>query len=169
MPSRTSACKTGSRWRDGSLWRAASALAVTGRLRALIATSITAAMARMPLRDISGMNAPVATNFNGNRLQSNIRLASSRKHRTTLSTSGRAEPTRSTFGFIERFDFVQLRARHGCNHQLGDSHAACNRHRFAAEVHQEHLYLAAVIGIDGAGRVEHGEPVPHGEAGARPH
>src|SRR5450759_1473584 len=36
--------------------RAASALAETGRLRALIATSITAAMARMPLRDISGMN-----------------------------------------------------------------------------------------------------------------
>src|SRR5262249_58093682 len=42
------ACSTGSRWRGGSRWRAASALADTGRVAAFIATSITAAIARMP-------------------------------------------------------------------------------------------------------------------------
>ena len=40
---------------------------------------------------------------------------------------------------------------------------------FAAEIHQQHLQFTAVIGIDGAGRVEHGEAVFYGEAGARPH
>ena len=40
---------------------------------------------------------------------------------------------------------------------------------FAAEIDQQHLDFAAVVGIDGAGRVEHGETVLHGEAGARPH
>ena len=38
-----------------------------------------------------------------------------------------------------------------------------------AEIDQEHLHLAAVVGVDRAGRVEHGDAVPEGEAGARPH
>src|SRR5262245_36369145 len=41
----------GSRWRGRSRWRAASALADTGRVRAFIATSMTAAIARMPFLD----------------------------------------------------------------------------------------------------------------------
>ena len=55
MPWRTRACRTGSRCRGGRLWREAKALAATGRPRALRAMSMTAAMAKMPLRGRSGM------------------------------------------------------------------------------------------------------------------
>jgi hypothetical protein len=52
---------------------------------------------------------------------------------------------------------------------LGDAHAAGDGHRFTAEVYQQHLDLPAVVGIDGARRVKHGQPVSGGEAGSGPH
>ena len=55
MPSCTNACSTGSRWRGGSPCRTASALADTGRLIEFKATSMTAATAKMPFRDSSGI------------------------------------------------------------------------------------------------------------------
>ena len=57
----------------------------------------------------------------------------------------------------------------GAIDQLGDPHAARDRERFAAEIDKQHLYLAAVVGIDRAGRVEHGDAVARGKPGARPH
>ena len=39
----------------------------------------------------------------------------------------------------------------------------------APKIHKQHLYFAAVVRIDGAGRIEHREPMARGETGARPH
>ena len=77
MPSRTRACRTGSRCRGGSRCRAANAFAETGRARALMATSITAAMARRPLRDINGIwgTTKGGTRDSGIRLHPAMRLA----------------------------------------------------------------------------------------------
>src|SRR5262249_24900853 len=58
MPWRTSACSTGSRCRGGKRWRVANDLAATGRERALSAMSMTAAMAKAPLRGRSGIGFP---------------------------------------------------------------------------------------------------------------
>src|SRR5579885_1693667 len=52
--------------------------------------------------------------------------------------------------------------------QLRHALAAHERHRRRAEVDQDHLDLAAVVGIDRAGAVEHGEAVLQGEPRARP-
>ena len=62
MPSRTKACSSDSKYRGPRCWRFASALLLTGPLRALSATSITAVMARRPLRgksDIPGPATPI--------------------------------------------------------------------------------------------------------------
>src|SRR3546814_3544160 len=59
--------------------------------------------------------------------------------------------------------------RHRRHHHLGDAVAARHRERLAAEVDQQHLQFAAIVAVDGAGRVDHGDAVPAGEAGARPH
>jgi hypothetical protein len=39
----------------------------------------------------------------------------------------------------------------------------------AAEVHEQHLHLAAVVGVDGAGRVQQRQALAHGEPAPRPH
>ena len=36
-------------------------------------------------------------------------------------------------------------------------------------IDEQHLHLAAIVGVDGAGRIEHGYAVLDGEAGARTH
>ena len=57
----------------------------------------------------------------------------------------------------------------GRDDELCNAHAPRDRERLAPEIDQEHLHLAAVVGVDRAGRVEHGDAVAGGEAGARPH
>ena len=47
--------------------------------------------------------------------------------------------------------------------------AATDHKWFAAQIHQNDLYFAAVVGVDRAGRVEHGDAVPRRKSGARPH
>ena len=42
----------------------------------------------------------------------------------------------------------------GANHQLGDPVAPADKERLAAMVDQDHHQLAAIIRIDGTGRVE---------------
>src|SRR5262245_37733745 len=59
IPSRTNACRTGSRCRGGRMLRAASAFADTGRAFACSAMSTTAVIARRPLRDNRDIEGPV--------------------------------------------------------------------------------------------------------------
>ena len=53
--------------------------------------------------------------------------------------------------------------------KLGDAHAARYRERLVAVIDQQHVHLAAIVGVDRAGRVEAGDAVPERQAGARPH
>src|SRR6202022_2328790 len=59
-------------------------------------------------------------------------------------------------------------ARHRRDDELGDALAARDRHRGAAEIGEDDLDLAAVIGIDRAGAVEHRDAMMEGEARTRP-
>src|SRR5271167_1677339 len=55
IPSRTRLCSTDSKCRGGKAWRAASVFAEIGRPGVCTATSMTAAIARSPLRGSRGM------------------------------------------------------------------------------------------------------------------
>src|SRR5437773_2391732 len=54
------------------------------------------------------------------------------------------------------------------DHQLRDAVAAADRDRLASEVDEQHPDLAAVVGVDRAGRVQHREAVARGEAATCP-
>src|SRR5262245_57756028 len=55
------------------------------------------------------------------------------------------------------------------HHQLCNSHAAGDAEWFLGQIDQDHADFAAIIGIDGAGRIGHGNTVPGRQARARPH
>ena len=75
----------------------------------------------------------------------------------------------------------QRRLDHRGDHQLGDAVAAADDEVLGAEVDQDHLHLAAIVGVDGAGRVQAGDarcarrgpsaaaPGPRSRAGSRWH
>jgi hypothetical protein len=71
------------------------------------------------------------------------------------------------FRYVFRFLKIDLRC-HRCRNELGDTVAALDDKRFIAQVHENHLDLAAVIGVDGAGSVEYGNAILDGESAARP-
>src|SRR6185312_6684632 len=53
--------------------------------------------------------------------------------------------------------------------KLRDAHPARHGKGLRPEIDEKNAHLAAIIGIDGAGRVEHRDGVPKREARARPH
>src|SRR5581483_71564 len=55
------------------------------------------------------------------------------------------------------------------HHQLGDALAARHGERLGPEVGEQHLHLAAVVAVDGAGAVEHGHAVAQRQPRARAH
>jgi hypothetical protein len=61
------------------------------------------------------------------------------------------------------------RARPRRDHQLGDAHPALDPHGRVAEVDEDHPDLAAVVGVDGPGRVRHGEALLEREPTAGAH
>ena len=64
---------------------------------------------------------------------------------------------------------AELRVRHGADHELRDAVAARDGEGRLPVVHQHHLELAAVVGVDGPRRVEHRHPVAQRQPGARAH
>ena len=72
-------------------------------------------------------------------------------------------------GLGQQIDGIELRLHHRRDHHLRDALAAANRKRFRAVIDQDDLDLAAIVGIDGAGRVQHGDAVLRGEPRAWPH
>src|SRR5215475_6474229 len=157
MPWRTSACSTGSRCRGGRRWRVASDLAATGRPRAWSAMSMTAAMARAPLRGRSGMRFP-KDRRNGAKL---VRPSFSSRARRTKTPN-------SACCFIKTCDFPDRGLQGSHQHQLCDARAAFDRERVWAEIRKDYMNFAAVIGIDRARRIEHRDAVVQGEPGAWP-
>src|SRR3569623_2910452 len=71
--------------------------------------------------------------------------------------------------YVKRRCGRQPRPRDPRNHHLRNAHAPLDRHRRLAEIDQQNLDLAAIIGVDRAGRVEHGETVLDRQARARAH
>ena len=53
------------------------------------------------------------------------------------------------------------------DHHLGDALPMADLERFLREVHQQHLNFPAVVGVNGAGRVEHRDTVFESQAAAR--
>src|SRR6516165_10087918 len=159
MPWRTSACSTGSRCRGGRRWRVARDLAATGRPCALSAMSMTAAMAKAPLRGRSGMRFP------------KIGETAAKTKLVGPSFSSRARRTKtpnSACCFIKTCDFAD-RGLQGCyQHQLCNARAALHRERVMAEIRKDYMNFAAVIGVDRARRIEHRDAVVQCEPRPRP-
>src|SRR5215471_464432 len=153
MPWRTSACSTGSRCRGGRRWRVARDLAATGRPRALSAISMTAAMAKAPLRGRSGMRFPKIGELVGPSFPSRAR---------------RTKTPNSACCFIKTCDFADGGLQSCHKHQLCDARAALDRERVAAEIRKDYMNFAAVIGIERAGRIEHRDAVMQRQPRARP-
>ena len=58
---------------------------------------------------------------------------------------------------------------HGSDNELRDPRPTAHRERLAAQIRQHDLNLAAVVGIDRAGRIEHSDTVTRRKTGARSH
>ena len=56
-----------------------------------------------------------------------------------------------------------------CNHHLGNAHAAFDREVFCAEIGEDDLDFAAIVGIDGAGRIQNRDAMFDSKAGAGAH
>jgi hypothetical protein len=70
---------------------------------------------------------------------------------------------------VQRCDFQYVSAQNWRDHHLRDAHSSCDRHRFLPKIYQQDLDLPPVIGVDRAGRIEHGEPMARCEARTWPH
>ena len=81
----------------------------------------------------------------------------------------RTKPAGAAFAFRQFGNFIPFNACVSRDHHLRDAHAARDGETFAAEIGEDHLHLAAVIGIDGAGAVQNRKTVFQREAGTRPH
>src|SRR5262249_14847088 len=157
MPWRASACSTGSRCRGGRRWRVASDLAATGRPRALIAMSMTAAMAKAPLRGRSGISFPQIAK----RVPKSVGPSFPSRARRTKTPN-------SACCFIKTCDFADSGLQ-GCHqHQLCDARAALDRERVVAEIRKDYMPFAAVIGTERAGGIEPRAAVAHRQPGTRP-
>src|SRR5215211_3715889 len=73
-------------------------------------------------------------------------------------------PSRRLVEFLHLVDF---HLRHGRDQHLRDAHAALDDERLLPVIDQWHLYFAAVVRIDGAGRVDHGDAELAREPAAR--
>src|SRR4051812_29824019 len=81
---------------------------------------------------------------------------------------GRTEAATAALSRRERHHGNEFRLDHGSDHHLRDALAAPNRKRRIAVIDQEHADLAAIIGVNGAGRVQHRDAMLSGKTGARP-
>src|SRR5476651_664295 len=88
--------------------------------------------------------------------------------RRIISAPRRAEAAGAARAGGQRSDLVEGDAADRRDHQLGDALAALEHECLAAEIGEDDVNLAAIVGIDRAGAVEHGDAVLEGEARARP-
>src|SRR5215831_7051804 len=84
------------------------------------------------------------------------------------SVPRRAEAAGAAPALRQHLRLLPEDALHRRHDELGDALAPRDRDRLAAEIGEDDLDLAAVIGIDRARAVEHGEAVAERQAGARP-
>src|SRR5262245_51722226 len=67
----------------------------------------------------------------------------------------------------QRIDLLEMNGRDAGHDQLRDAIAARDAERLGTVIDQDHLHLAAIVGVDCAGRVQYGDTVLEREARAR--
>ena len=82
--------------------------------------------------------------------------------------AGTAEAAVAACGRGEVLDFFPGDGDDGGDHELGDAVAATDADGGAAEVDEQYLHLAPVVGVDRPGRVEERQAVAVRETAARP-
>src|SRR5262245_7326874 len=82
---------------------------------------------------------------------------------------GRTKTTRAARGARRCADLLQADAFDALEHQLSDALTSSDRAGHRTKVGEQHLHLAAIVAIDCARTIEHGEAVPERQPGARPH
>ena len=80
-----------------------------------------------------------------------------------------AEAARPARRVVEALDLDRRGLHEGRDQQLGDPHPPGHRERLGPQIDQNDPDLAAIVAIDGPRRVQHGDAVLGGKAGARPH
>src|SRR5512146_1825577 len=73
---------------------------------------------------------------------------------TLTALPRRAEAALSSRRAAEIGDGLDAHVLGARDHELGDALAAANNERFGAQIDQQNLDLAAIVGIDGAGAVQ---------------
>src|SRR5680860_764603 len=84
-------------------------------------------------------------------------------------STGGAEAALAATCVAQLIGIDDLDTGHRRDDGLGDAVAAPDREALIAEIDQEHFHLAAIVGIDGAGAVQHGDAMLEREARARAH
>ncbi len=69
-------------------------------------------------------------------------------------------------GFVQIRDSHQFHLRDRSNDALSDALATAERPNLLTKIHQQHLHFAAIVGIDGAGRIDHANAMLERKAGA---
>src|SRR5690349_2692985 len=86
-----------------------------------------------------------------------------RRNTTSCSFSGgdagRAEAPRAALCLRQCIDLFEMGARHRRDDELCDAIAPRDAKRLAPVIDEDDLHLAAIVGVDGAGGVEHGDRV----------
>jgi hypothetical protein len=85
------------------------------------------------------------------------------------SSSGMAEAALSPRAVVESIDFDQFGADDRGKNQLRDAIAAPDDQRLGAKVDHDDADFAAIVGVDGAGRINQGQPFTQRAPAARPH
>ena len=73
----------------------------------------------------------------------------------------------SALGFVEFFNLYPFGLLVTGNDHLADAFAVLNLEIFGREIDEYYAYFAAIVGIDGAGSVEYGNPVLQCKTAAR--
>jgi len=84
-----------------------------------------------------------------------------------LSAAGAAETACAALGVVERIDELGIAHDHRINADLGNAVAGFVSESVVTEIHEDDADLAAIVGVDGTGGVEHEDSLFQREAAAR--
>src|SRR5436190_2355542 len=133
-------------------WRSVMSPLRTGLSPTWNATSSTASMANIVFLLSRGMEPS----------EPSLALRRFRPH------AGGSEPAGAPRRLVELRNFPPDRAGMPRHDELCNSHAAADAERLLAQIDQDHADFAAIVGVDGARRVGHGDAVLGGQPRAGP-
>src|ERR1041385_7764148 len=83
--------------------------------------------------------------------------------------AGRSVPAAASLRRVQRVHCFDVDVRDRRDYELRDAVAAVHGEGLGAEVHEDDADLAAIVRVDGAGRIDDADAVPEREAGAGAH